>query len=401
MARLLGLFKRFKPTGDYVWHIDKRLGRFGRLCESTKTSDRKEAERYLLHRIHQIREIGIYGSRPRLKFQEAATKFLADFAGKSTIDRDAAALKELHPYIGDLWLDQINNDSFSAYRNARQDITIITRNSKIAVVRRILKLAAEVLCHPNTNVTWIERAPVILLEKGHRPRDPYPLDAAEQELLFNQLAPERRRIALFVVNTGLRNQEICKLQWSWEIRVPELDTTTLKRSVFVLPADFVKGKRARVLVLNDCAQAILEQVRGQHRRFVFTRQDGLSHCPSTTSRGMWLEDCPQASFRTLRGTIRCSSTGGIQRVRLHDLRHTPSDGAFAQRASACNRLPKSPCVLDAGVHRLARTVKAHRRGERCLVEGFDMSSRTALSIPAKNPTSPDSSLFFTASSGKQ
>lgn len=144
MSRLLGLLKRFKPTGDYVWHIDKCLGRFGRLCESTKTSDRKEAERYLLNRIHQIREIGIYGSRPRRKFHEAATKYLAYFAGKSTIDWDAAALKELHPYIGNLWLDQINNDSFSAYRNARQDITIITRNSKIGVVRRILKLAAEV-----------------------------------------------------------------------------------------------------------------------------------------------------------------------------------------------------------------------------------------------------------------
>jgi hypothetical protein len=172
----------------------------------------ERSERYLLHRIHQIREIGIYGSRPRRKFHEAATKYLADFAGKSTIDRDTAALKELHPYIGDLWLDQINNDSFCTYRNARQDITIITRNGKIAVVRRILKLAAEVWCYPNTNVTWLERAPVILLEKGHRPRDPYPLDAAEQELLFNQLVPERRRIALFAVNTGLRNQEICKLQ---------------------------------------------------------------------------------------------------------------------------------------------------------------------------------------------
>src|SRR6185437_5496233 len=45
----------------------------------------------------------------------------ADFASQSTIDRDAAALSELHPYVGDSWLDQINNDSFSACRNARQD----------------------------------------------------------------------------------------------------------------------------------------------------------------------------------------------------------------------------------------------------------------------------------------
>lgn len=55
------------------------------------------------------------------------------------------------------------------------------------------------------------------------------------------------------------------MQWTWEVRIPESDTPTLKRSVFVLPPDFVKGKRARVVVLNDCAQSILEELRGQHR----------------------------------------------------------------------------------------------------------------------------------------
>ena len=273
MPRLRGLYKvhsRAAPR-QYTWHIDKRMGKFGRLCESTGTADRAEAERYLLHRMRQIRELVVYGERPRRKFHEAAAKYLADFAGKTTLPRDAAALQDLAPYIGDLWLDQINNDSFNTYRNARQNISIATRNGKIAVARRILKLAAEVWCYPYTNITWIERSPAILLEKGHRAREPYPLDAAEQELLFNELPAERRRIALFAVNTGLRDQELCRLEWAWEVRVPELDTPTLRRSVFVLPADFVKGKRARVVILNDRAQAILEDVRGQHRRYVFTR----------------------------------------------------------------------------------------------------------------------------------
>ena len=113
-------------------------------------------------------------------------------------------------------------------------------------------------------MTWLERSPAIVSEQGHRAREPYPLDPSGQELLFNELTPERRRIARFAVNTGLRDQELCRLQWRWEVRIPELDTATLKRSVFVLPADFVKGKRPRVVVLNDVAQAILEDVRGQH-----------------------------------------------------------------------------------------------------------------------------------------
>ena len=125
-------------------------------------------------------------------------------------------------------------------------------------------------------MTWLERAPAIVAERGHRAREPYPLDASEQELLFNELTPDRRRIAQFAVNTGLRDQELCRLQWRWEVRSPELDTAILKRSVFVLPADFVKGKRPRVVVLNDYAQAILEELRGQHPRYVFTSQRGHS-----------------------------------------------------------------------------------------------------------------------------
>jgi len=125
-------------------------------------------------------------------------------------------------------------------------------------------------------MTWLERPPAIVAERGHRAREPYPLDTSEQELLFNELTPDRRRIAQFAVNTGLRDQELCRLQWRWEVRIPELDTLTLKRSVFVLPADFVKGKRPRVVVLNDYAQAILEELRGQHPRYVFTSQRGHS-----------------------------------------------------------------------------------------------------------------------------
>jgi hypothetical protein len=145
----------------------------------TSTADRAEAERYLLHRMRELREIAVFGIRPRLTFREAGAKYLDDFASKSTIQRDAQALKDLDPYVGHLWLDQINNDSFSAYRNARQHLSIATRNAKIGVARRVLKLAATVWCFPSTNMTWLDRAPVILLEKGQCAREPYPLDASD------------------------------------------------------------------------------------------------------------------------------------------------------------------------------------------------------------------------------
>ena len=86
---VLGLYKRYRRDGDYVWCIDKRVKRFGRLCESTGTADRDEAERYLLNRLRELREILVYGERPRRTFREAAAKYLTDFAYKKSIGRDA------------------------------------------------------------------------------------------------------------------------------------------------------------------------------------------------------------------------------------------------------------------------------------------------------------------------
>ena len=62
-------------------------------------------------------------------------------------------------------------------------------------------------------------------------------------------------MALFDVNTGLCDQELCQLRWSWEVKVPELDT-----SVFVLPEEYAKNQEERVIVLNRLAREIHDTV---------------------------------------------------------------------------------------------------------------------------------------------
>jgi len=112
------------------------------------------------------------------------------------------------------------------------------------------------------------------------------------------------------------------LQWTWEVRIPELDTSTHKRSVFVLPVDFVKGKRARVVVLNDCAQSILEELRGQHRRYVFTSQRGHSRrCLKHVIAASWRSARARAAQK-YRERFGADSPEGFRRIRVHDLRHT-------------------------------------------------------------------------------
>src|SRR5882757_2778676 len=53
-----------------IWHIDKVL--FGkRICESTHTSDLKEAEMLLAQRVSQARKVHLYGEPAEHTFREA------------------------------------------------------------------------------------------------------------------------------------------------------------------------------------------------------------------------------------------------------------------------------------------------------------------------------------------
>jgi integrase len=317
---ITGLLKRHRADGSHVWHIDKRVRRYGRLCESMGTSDREEAERYLLHRLRELREIRVYGERPQRTFRNAIQKYLAENSAKKSVDRDAATLEDLDTFIGNLPLDRINNDSFARYRSARGYLSVRTRNQKVALARRLLRLAATVWCFRGTNLTWLENSPEILLESGHRGRRPYPLDEREQQLLFSELAPYAAEMATFVVNTGVRDRELCHLKWSWERRISTPDTARGWRSAFALPSEVVKNGESRVIVLNDAAQAILERARGRHHRFVFVsprRRTPLGHLRSAG----WHRARSRAAER-YREWFGMEAPMGFRTVRVHDLRHT-------------------------------------------------------------------------------
>ena len=105
-----------------------------------------------------------------------------------------------------------------------------------------------------------------------RRAQPYSLSWDEQAILFEELPDHLLAMALYKVNTGWREQEVCKLRWKWEIKVPDLET-----SVFLIPADFgghfddsgVKIGEECLVVLNDVARSILRKQRGLHPEWVF------------------------------------------------------------------------------------------------------------------------------------
>ncbi len=79
-------------------------------------------------------------------------------------------------------------------------------------------------------------------------------------------------MVLFAVNTGTRQEEVCGLKWEWEHQIPELNT-----SVFIVPAELVKNGEDRLIVLNQVARSVLDEVRGKHDTYRF-------HLPRTSNR---------------------------------------------------------------------------------------------------------------------
>lgn len=292
-TKMPGLYKR-----GGIWHIDKQVqGR--RLQESTGSSDLDEAERYLIHRLEEIRQASVYGVRPTRTFREAATKYLNE-ADKRSLAKDAEMLKALDPFIGDLPLDKVHIGTLQPFIESRRKDGVKSRtiNYPLQVVRHILNLAAGEWLD-EYGLTWLATAPKIKLLPEKDKREPYPLSWEEQGALFSELPLHLRRLALFLVNTGVRDTEACSLRWDWEVHVPELAT-----SVFIVPDHYIKNSEARLVVLNHIAKSVIEEVRGENPDYVFT------------FNGKPILRVNNTAWKKAR------KRAGLPDVRVHDLKHT-------------------------------------------------------------------------------
>jgi integrase len=263
--RIPGLFKR-----GGVWHIDKYIqGR--RIRQSTGSACLTEAEQYLARLMEEIRQAQIYGVRPSRTFEQAAAKFVIENQLKRSIDDDASRLKGLMPWIGRLQLDKIHIGSLQPWIEQRRKngVSPGTINHGLQIVRRIVNLAAGEWVDER-GLTWLQTAPKIKLLANAEKRKPYPLNWEEQTRLFRELPDHLGEMALFAVNTGCRDAEICGLRWDYEVEVPELET-----SVFIIPGEGVKNGDDRLVVLNRVAASVVNARRGSHPSHVFTYEDPL------------------------------------------------------------------------------------------------------------------------------
>lgn len=307
---------------DGIWHIDKVVRGCGRIRGSTGTSVRAEAEQFLLERIVQAGAERKERAHWRPTFRAAATRYLKEYAQQPSIWLTATYLKQLDPYIGDLHLDEVDNEALQAYVDDRLEAGRAPRTVNIALQRvvRVLNVASRKWRDDNRK-PWLAVVPMIEMLSEKSRRQPYPLSWEEQAALFKELPEHLQVMALYKVNTGCREQEVCKLKWQWEIAVEGLGT-----SVFLIPAEFggrfddsgVKNREERLVVLNDVARSIIRKQRGQHPEWVFPYEGRALHRMNDTA---WRNARKRAAaqWKKDHGAV---PHPGFASLRVHDLKHT-------------------------------------------------------------------------------
>ena len=264
-----------------IWWIWKQIDGYGRIRQSTGygKDEYEKAEHFLIKRLNEIRDAQRFGIRPERVFRVAAAKFLMEHRHLSTIGDIAITFKQIDPWIGHLPLRNIHDGTLAPLVTAwrTRELSNRTINIVLSRVRLVLRLAA-MKWRDENNLTWLETPPLLtMLNERETQRVPYPLTWEQQRLLLAELPDYLHKMALYKVNTGCREQEVCLLRWDYEVEVPELGT-----SVFLIPWNFggrrpnsgVKNRYDRLVVLNGVARSVIEGQRGLHPIWVFPHEGG-------------------------------------------------------------------------------------------------------------------------------
>jgi len=302
-----GLY-RDKRSG--VYYINKQIRRL-RIHHTTGERSRAKAE-IVLEAL--VRSVGKPDAPGVITFRHASIRHLLTTT-RIDIEKDAGKLSKLFPYLADKPVETIDHFSLQAFLDSSdmRGKKCNTRNSYLALVRLILRRAAREW-KKEDGTFWLRAIPYIPMEKVRDARQPYPISWAEQRLLFPHLADHLHHMALFMTNTGLRDNEICNLRWSYFRRLHGSEIR-----YFLIPAENSKNGQSRVVVLNSVCEGIINRLSPartcdhvftyQGRSLVTMRNDG------------WLNAVTKAS-RQYESVFGVPCPTEFRRLRIHDLRHT-------------------------------------------------------------------------------
>jgi len=258
--------------------------------------------------------VRVEGESEWYRFVDAAMRYVEEEMKKS-LDRDIQDLKIVMPFIGDLELRKIHLGTLQPFidKRKKQGVKSATVNRSLSVVRSVLKRAASVWRDDNSH-PWLLSVPEIPKQSWGDQRSAYPISGTQEVLLFGYLSDELKQLAIWLLNTGLRSQELLNLRWSWRRYVQELNVY-----VFDIPGKYTKNKQDRVLVLNSFLQIQLGELKRGDSDLVFPGKDGKKRDRILTTCWKTARLKAADELEILSGR---KADWGFRNLRVHDLRHT-------------------------------------------------------------------------------
>lgn len=233
---------------------------------SAHTSSKPVAQQFLAELLAENQRLD-RGGRPRRTYQEALERFSQDYLPSlkvRTQERYRTTFRQLEPTFGSIFLDEITRGRLADYASAR-----MKTGTTGATVRRDLATLS-CLCSCAVNWDYIDANPVKQFSKRHiresAPRTTYPT-ADQVDRLVAQGTLMSGRMIRFLAETGMRQEEVCGLEWS-QISIQRREVRLTK----------TKTSSPRVVPLSDVALGtLIGTPRHITSFYVFWHHDGQRH----------------------------------------------------------------------------------------------------------------------------
>jgi integrase len=304
--KVRGIYRR---KGDDKWSYDiVILG--NRFCGSTERTEKREAEKWITKFKSEKRSAieQLSGHEP-MTFGAASTRWWSE---RGQHRKDSASLEGylalLQSRIGmKTMISGIDDNTVSklvALRRA-DGVSPSTVNRSMTEPLRAIMTRARLWKQPVQAIDWA----------AHKLKEPEGIvreaSVGEEAKAFASLRPDLRAITRFLLVTGWRRAEACRLKWSDVNFETGFATVT------------GKGGIVHRRPLPAVAVAILRGEQGRHSDLVFTYE--VKH-PNGGNRG---ERQPILPGTLSTAWCRMRDAVGLTGLRLHDLRHTTATARLA------------------------------------------------------------------------
>jgi integrase len=233
-----------------------------RIRFSCQTSDKTLAIEYADRKKAEAWRETVFKEKPKRQWIEAAIRWIEERSiKKRSISDDARKLDLLNPIMGQVLLDEINNDF------VREKVVrgfLMKRNLKPATINRYVTLIKSILNIAMKEWEWIDQVPYLSKpgSSGERQRKQWLSPDQFKRFVGNgELQTHIEAVCYVALCTGMRFSNVAQLRWA--------QVNMASRSIFI-PKEVFKGKRDHYVPMCDTVMRVIRNQIGNHPVNVFT-----------------------------------------------------------------------------------------------------------------------------------